>query len=193
MHHIYHTDALILGSRNFGEAGKHFFLFTRELGMVYASAQGVRKLSSRLRYVLQDFNYIKVDLVRGKDFWRVTSASKQEELEGLSKKTDTLKVLANLSKLLRRLLAGEEKNGELFSDLISGLKILETRKEKEDIQNAEVLLVLRILYRLGYIGEDGGESGYMASPLAEDLVYEVSKKRREILSQINKALRESHL
>ena len=81
MYHIHHTEGIILGSKNFGEAGRYYFIFTRDLGMIYASAQGVRKMSSKLRYILQDFSYIKIDLVKGKDFWRVASASKTNNLE----------------------------------------------------------------------------------------------------------------
>jgi len=55
MHHIHHTEGIILESRNFGEGGKYYSIFTRDLGMVYASAQGVRKMSSKLRFILQDF------------------------------------------------------------------------------------------------------------------------------------------
>ncbi len=57
MHHIYHTEGIILGSKNYGEAGKYYSIFTRDLGMIYASAQGVRKMSSKLRFILQDFAY----------------------------------------------------------------------------------------------------------------------------------------
>ena len=76
MYHIHHTEGIILSSKNYGEAGKYYSLLTRDLGLINASAQGVRKISSKLRFVLQDFSYIKVDLVHGKDFWRLTSASK---------------------------------------------------------------------------------------------------------------------
>ena len=110
MHHIYHTEGLILGSQNFGEAGKYYSIFTRYLGMIYASAQGVRKLSSKLRFVLQDFSYVKIDFVRGKDFWRITSASKTNMLESVSQKKETLEVFSNLARLLKWLLAGEEAN-----------------------------------------------------------------------------------
>ena len=80
MHHIYHTEGIILGSRNFGEAGKHYYIFTRDLGMITATAQGVRKMSSKLRFVLQDFSYIKIDLVQGKNIFRVTNALKTNKL-----------------------------------------------------------------------------------------------------------------
>ena len=131
MHHIYHTEGIILGSKNYGEAGKYYPIFTRDLGMIYASAQGVRKISSKLRFVLQDFSYIKIDLVQGKDFWRVTSASKTNKLEQLLKDKETFLIVSNIGKLLKRLLAGVEPNEILFSDLINGFSVLEKTGKKE--------------------------------------------------------------
>src|SRR5579864_2329226 len=110
MHHIYHTEGLILGSKNYSEAGKCYYIFTRDLGMIYASAQGVRKMSSKLRFILQDFAYVKVDLVQGKDFWRVTSASKTNSLEEITKNPETFEIFSNIANLLKRLLAGVEPN-----------------------------------------------------------------------------------
>ncbi len=152
MHHIYHTEGIILGSKNYGETGRYYSIFTRDLGMVYASAQGVRKVSSKLRFVLQDFAYVKVDLVQGKDFWRVTSASKTNMLGGLTKNRGTFEVFFNIAKLLKRLLAGIEKNEVLFTDLVNNLTILEKIDKKDDLRNIEVIIVLRILNNLGSIG-----------------------------------------
>ena len=192
MHHIYHTEGIILGSRNYGEAGKYYSIFTRDLGMIYASAQGVRKMSSKLRFILQDFAYIKVDLVQGKDFWRVTSASKTNMFEKLSKDSGTLSVFYNIAKLLKRLLAGVEKNEFLFADLLNGLSILE-KSETKDLRNVEAIIVLRILNNLGYIGGNEVLQNLIKSPFEENLIFEVSKSRSQVLHQINKALKETHL
>ena len=193
MHHIYHTEGIILGSKNYGEAGKYYSIFTRDLGMVYASAQGVRKMSSKLRFILQDFAYLKIDLVQGKDFWRVTSASKTNKLEQLTKNPRTLKVFSNIAKLLKRLLAGVERNDVLFTDLVNGLSILEKTKTNEELRNIEAVIVLRILSNLGYIGGDEKLQSIVKSPFEENLIFEAMKSRRQILSQINKALKETHL
>ncbi len=32
MHHIYHTEGIILGSKNFKEANKYFYILTKDLG-----------------------------------------------------------------------------------------------------------------------------------------------------------------
>ncbi len=193
MHHIHHTEGIVLGSRNFGETGRHYSIFTRDLGMIYASAQGVRKMSSKLRYILQDFSYLKIDFVRGKDFWRVTSATKTSKLEQITKQRETFQIFQNISKLLKRLLQGEDVNETLFADLVNGLTILEKSKTKEELRNIEAILVLRILGNLGYIGESKTLDNLIKSPFEEGLVFEVAKSRPEILDQINKALKETHL
>ncbi|MCX6757877.1 MAG: DNA repair protein RecO [Candidatus Nomurabacteria bacterium] len=194
MHHKYHTEGIILGSNDFGETGKFYSIFTRELGMINATAQGVRKMSSKLRYVLQDFNYVKVDLVRGKELWRITSASKTNELEKISKTKIGLITLANISRLLKRLLSGEEQNEALFADLIDGLRILEIKVEKgENLNNIETVLVLRILYNLGYFSNDKNISSLILSPFTEDVLLYAEKNRSIILSQINKALGETQM
>lgn len=198
MHHIYHTEGIILGSGDFGETGKYYSIFTRDLGMIYASAQGVRKMSSKLRFVLQDFAYLKIDLVRGKDFWRITSASKTNKLEKLSK-PEIFEIFVNISKLLKRLLAGEDPNKDLFLDLISGLSVLEKVGTKEparaggELRNVEAVIVLRILNNLGYIGGNEILKDFIESPFEEDLIFRASENRTKILHQINKALKETHL
>jgi len=193
MHHIYHTEGLILGSKNYGETGRSYSVFTRDLGMIYATASGVRKISSKLRFVLQDFSYIKVDLVQGRDFWRVTSASKTNMLEGLSKNRETFQVFYNIGSLLKRLLAGVEPNESLFTDLVRGLSILEKTAEVDDLRNIEAVIVLRILNNLGYIGGSETLQNLTKSPFEQDLIFDASKSRKEVLSQINKALKETHL
>ncbi len=161
--------------------------------MIYASAQGVRKMSSKLRYVLHDFAYIKVDLVQGKDFWRVTSATKTNQLEDITKQPENLKIFANIARLLKRLLAGVEPNEALFTDVLNGLLVLEKLDKKQDLQNTEVIIVLRILNNLGYIGGGDSIENLIKSPFEADLVIESREHRAKVLSLINKTLKETHL
>ena len=164
----------MLSSKGYGEAGRMYAIFTRELGLVYASAQGVRKMSSKLRFVLQDFAYINVDLVQGKDYWRITTASKTNQLEEIVKKPEALKIFKNIANLLRRLLAGVEKNESLFAALLDGLFQLESAKI-EKLEDIETNIVLMVLDKLGYI-----KSAKV-------------KNRAEAIIIINQALRETHL
>lgn len=193
MHHIYHTEGLILGSEDFSEAGKSYAIFTRELGMIYARATGVRKMTSKLRFILRDFAYVKADLVQGKNFWRLTSASKTNQLEQIAKDRAKLQIFGNIASLLKRLLPGSEPNPTLFADLLNGLFILEKSENKEDLQNIEIVIVLRALHNLGYIGDSSTLESLVQSPFEEELIFKVGLSRREALRHINQALKESHL
>ena len=161
MHHIYHTEGIILGSRNFGEAGKYYYLLTRDLGLVYASAQGVRKMSSKLGQ--------------------------------MNKRTDALKIFANMSHLLKRLLTGVEPNEALFTDFLRGLLVLEKAETKEALRNIEAVIVLRIINNLGYIGGDEALKTFIKLPLSEGLASRAASNRNKILREINKALKETQL
>lgn len=193
MNHIYHTEGIILGSKDFGETSKTYIVLTKDFGMIYASARGVRKMSSRLRFILQDLTYVKIDLVQGKNFWRVTSASKTNKLESICKNRHTFLIATNIGKLLIRLLTGTEKNEALFTELLNGFLFLEKEKREENYSNIEAVLVLRILHDLGYIGNHEVLQEFIETPFEEELVFAAAQARTGILKHINKALKETHL
>ena len=74
MHHIYTTEAIIIKSISMGEANRIYFLLTRDLGFIKATAQGVRLAKSKLKGHLLTFSLVKISVVKGKDLWRITSA-----------------------------------------------------------------------------------------------------------------------
>lgn len=150
-------------------------------------------MSSKLRFVLQDFAYLKIDLVQGRDIFRLTNASKTNKLEQITKRPETFEIFAKIALLLRRLLTGVEPNEALFTDLLNGLFILEKTKPKEELRNIEAIIVLRLVNNLGYIGGNGVLQDFIKSPFEETMIFEASKNRRTILSEINKALKETHL
>jgi hypothetical protein len=74
MYHKHTTFAFVLNVSPSGEKNHFITLFTREFGMIRAKAQSVRVADSKLRYALQEFSYIEVSLVKGKEIWRITNA-----------------------------------------------------------------------------------------------------------------------
>lgn len=193
MHHIYETNAFVLKNTPQGEADSFLTLFTEELGLVRAIAQGIRYEKSKLRFAVQNFSYAHVSLVRGKGKWRLTNASPLENFSNLNQ--DSICALARIFKLLERLLAGESGDEKLFNILYSGIKFLENnQEEKEKIADIEAVLVLRILNRLGYVGQNEKINFFVLSDEWEGEVFEQMKKeRREALHAINAGLRESQL
>ncbi len=194
MHHIYHTHGFILGSRNIGEANKLFVIYTREMGLIRATAQGVRLNKSKLRFALQDFSYAHIDLVRGRDIWRVTSATTVTSFPYARSDEQSLLLIARISKLIERVCDGEEANEKIFDDFTQALYLIDdiyiTSIRREAL---ELYLVLRIMNLLGYIGESELLSDYLSTPFDQIEIEVLLKERQSIIAHINKALNESQL
>jgi DNA repair protein RecO (recombination protein O) len=194
MHHIYHTHAFILGSRTMGEANKMLILYTKEMGLVRASAQGIRLHKSKLRFALQDFSYAKIDLVRGRDLWRVTSATTIDSFPFARSEKQSLLLIARISKLIERLCDGEEAHEKIFDDFIQALYILDDHSIESSSREAlELHVVLQIMNTLGYIGDSEILSQYLGSSFDQSQTENLLKQRQSIVAHINKALTESQL
>lgn len=193
MHHIYHTHGFILSSRNVGEANKVFTIYTRELGLVKAVCQGIRLGKSKNRFALQDFYYANIDLVRGKEVWRITTAKPINSFPFARANRDSILLIARVSSLLDRLCKGEESNIEIFDDFVQALYILDSDLEKEKREALELHLVLRVMNSLGYIGDNKIFNKYLSSSFEDSKIEDLLKERQSIILSINKAISESHL
>lgn len=192
-HQIHHTEGFVISGNNYSEANRYLSIFTKDFGLVRANAQGLRKLASKLRFSLQDFSYSEIDLVRGKEIWRVTNAKKISSYEKLNSCSESLKFLANIFRLLKRFCHGEEANLELFDYLIEIYKFLENESlDAETFKNLECVSVLRILYHLGYI-DKGENAQFITSPLSLLVLGKAGPIRRVLIEEINRAINESQL
>jgi len=94
-YHIYTTRGIVLSERPVREADRIYTIITRDLGLVQATALGVRKEASKLRGALEPFVLSKISLVRGKEHWRITSA---ECIRSISPSPTVARPLALLEK-----------------------------------------------------------------------------------------------
>lgn len=192
MYKIYTTPGFVIHSRAYGEAGKILSIFTKDLGLVLATAQGIRLEKSKLRYYTQDYAFGKFSLIKGKEYWRLTSADSVAEY---GSNENVSELMVRIAALLRRLLHGEEPNERLFG-VIEDCKIALCTQEfsAEQLKTLESVIVLRILNELGYIGNDSEiDDGIRFSPITVDLLDSLSSKRTLLNRHINRAFRESHL
>lgn len=219
MYAIHSTTGFIVDSRAYGEAGKLISIFTRDLGMITAVAQGIRLEKSKLRYSTQDHSFGTFSLVRGKELWRLTSAAGCAGIptdRSLSERRPSPTVgassagpeeasaqpaahrflIAQIAILLKRLLQGEEAHPELFTCVENCLSFLRYRQDldAEQLKTVESIVVLQILHALGYVG--GRDLGAFIAPRSLEtlgLLDQATKERAAINRHINKALKESHL
>lgn len=196
MYHIYKTEGFVLDSLNFGESNKFLYIFTKDFGLINSSAQGLRKLNSKLRYGLQSFCHSEIALVKGKKGWRITSAKQVKNLFSLLKENkEALKICAGVFALLKKMLAGEEKDEKLFEIVRSGLDYLADKNPSgENLKNFEFILILKILERLGYVGKSDKLEIFTSSGDWNDNILEtMNSSRQSAIREINRAIRESQM
>lgn len=171
-----------------------YFLLTRDLGFIKATAQGVRLAKSKLKGHLQVFSLTKVSVVKGKDLWRITNAEAIVQ-NGVIKNKGKLAVLFNSSALLLRLIHGEEKDEKLFECVESAYILCrDADLSPDELKNTEILTVLRIMHFLGYIKKAEGLTDFAeGTNLTPELLADFSSKRKLAISEINTALKETHL
>ncbi len=107
-------------------------------------------------------------------------------------------LIARIALLLRRLLHGEEANPSLFECVENAVSFIHESDPKaldeERLETLESLIVIRIMHRLGYIGDTTDLNGHIVSlELNAALLDELKERRLSMNSHINKALKESHL
>jgi DNA repair protein RecO len=187
-HHIYTTPGFLVHSAPHGESGKFFLVFTRDLGMIGATAQGVRLLQSKLRYNTEDYSLSLFSFVRGKEVWRMTGAHEIEGVENIA--PDNMKLWVQILALVKRLVPGEEHNENLFQVLEKLHEFLAQRMEKKEL--VEYLTVLRILNLLGYlVGKDFAK--YYGSEINQETLGHIEDEKDLILRAINNGLKQSQL
>jgi recombinational DNA repair protein (RecF pathway) len=162
------------------------------MGLVFASAQGIRLEKSKLRYSIDDYRLCTLALVRGREVWRITSA-KEDTVAPLHGKS--LIMFARVASLLKRVLHGEEVNSYLYDSLESVYGFLSVSDlSVSQIKTCEILLVLRCLYALGYINGEGVFSNYIKDSLVDEKIIESFLLiEKEALNKINHAITQSHL
>lgn len=198
-HHIYQTDGIVLDGFNVGESNRFLYILTKDLGLLTASVQGIRELKSKLCFSLQDFSYSKIDFVRGREIWRVTSAQNLHTLLPTTKKSPEdifkRKIFSNIILLTKRLFTGEVAHHELFEELVSGFTFLgKFQFSKEELKSFEVIMALKILDSLGYLTEDEQYKYFLRqTEWGKDVLVRAVPIYLKAVGDINRALKEAQM
>jgi len=160
-HPIYQTEGIIIGGYEKGESSKTLVIITRRFGRIYAHAQNIRAVNSKLKNNLQVLSHVNLDLVNGRGYRIVgvedASLCGQDKLDH-----STFLRIMNLVKRFggENMAEGNlENHEELFDDIKSLFYI--NKSEQENLEVLELLGGIRVMNRLGYW--DGGDSDQILS------------------------------
>lgn len=192
-YHVYHTRGFVLESRSVGEADRLIFAFTENMGLLVFVAKASRKISSKLRYSLQEYSFARFAFVRGKNVWRLVDASEILSFHPIRDARKFQTIVGSFS-LISRLVHGEGENNEIFYTLENLFDFF----QEEDLSNEEKLLVetlatVKLLSALGYMGENETLKPFLSEPFSKSLLNAFMPHRQEALREGHRALFESQL
>ena len=139
------------GSFDQNTSDKSFLLFTRDAGMLYATARSVREEVSKQRNALQDFSRIRVSLIKGKQGWRVGSVEAEHNDFSAAKDREVRGSVVLIYRLLRRFIRGEEASADLYDFIIHALDTIAQPQPNRRI--LDLYIQIHIMSLLGYVDQ----------------------------------------
>ena len=190
---MYTTEAIVCGTYPTREHDATVRLYTKDAGMLFARASGMRAGQSKLRYALQDFSHARVSLVRGRLEWRVTGAVSIHNLYYAAKTRSSRSALLASMRAVRRLIQGSGTSSHIFDMVIESMQTL---AQGECDPLIEQVFLARLLYQLGYVAPGVVSAELLnANTIAEAYQVCLTEKRTHalLLRTVEEALVASHL
>ena len=182
------TEGLVLGKYPVGEANVSVLLFTKELGLLRATARSARAERSKLRYGLEPFTRGAFSLIRGKNDWRLAGVDRGDRALLLCT-SSRRQSMGRIARLLLRLIQGEEVNGLLYKDVTEGFSFLTNAQSEVDAASIECIVVLRILSRLGYLSQTPEISHFLEGDFSSiGFAAQAAHARAQLVRLINDSL-----
>ncbi len=194
MHTVHHTKAVVIKSQPSGEANKLFWLFTRDHGLVVALATGVRLAGAKLKGQTRDYTVLDVDLVQGREVWRLVSAVHDiDPLKETLREPIARSYIRNLA-TLERFVTEENPHPELFAHILECAMVAEYKALDQKVVRAyDAIGIWRTLIHLGYIAVDDKDSGLFTDPILHVALQLSTEKLKQLVKVVTEAIKETHL
>jgi len=182
------SNGIILSRRASGEADARITILTESLGLVAASARSSRREISKLRYGLEPFTTARFSFVRGKYEWKLIGVEQiARPLAAASARHRA--VAGRIARLLSRLVQGEEQAPLLYRAVADGFALLASAGTSAETESIECVLVLRILFNLGYLPQTAELAPFVRdADLSLELAAEAAASRSALIRAINDSL-----
>jgi len=141
----YQTAAVVLGSKNWGEADKMVTLFTYDRGLIEAAAFGCRRPRSPLAAGMQMFSSIEVQLSEGKRVDTVRQCTLKKHYKKLTEDLEVMAYGSFVAEFLREFLPPGQAEPQMFAQLLYILDSFEVR-------NPRVTALMAVIQLLEFTG-----------------------------------------
>ncbi len=189
MRHKYETRGVVLARTPTGETHALLALLTKDLGLLWARAAGVRRPSGKLAASLVTFAESDLVLVRGKEGWRVVGAVLVENWFRRIGEPDARRCAARVAGLALRLSPCETPDVALMPLMQSFFSSL-AHGDATSLEGAELIVVAGMLAALGL---DDGADELGSTSFSPQYLARAAGERERYISRINRGIAASGL
>lgn len=129
---LYKTQGIIIKKDNLGEVDRLMTIYTKDFGKVLVRAKGIRKNQAKLKGHLELFIHSHLMVAPAKGLDIITGAQTIESFPYLHQNLTSLATTYYLSELIDKLVAGPEKDNNIWSLVLSNFQ--ELNKKDEEIK-----------------------------------------------------------
>lgn len=122
--------AIALGKRNTGESDRLYTFYTREGGMLFVGAKGVRKISAKLAAHIEDYMLTRIVIARNFGPGTLAGAYSEKSFPLLRQDYDALCALRRVRDIFVRLMRNEQQDRYVFNLLADLIGAIENVSQK---------------------------------------------------------------
>ena len=130
---LYKTEGIIIKNSNLGEFDKLITVYTQDFGKLIIKGKAVRKNQAKLKGHLELFLYSHLMIAPGRGFDIITGAETIESFPYLHQSLPFLFVAYYFSELIDKLVAGPEKDEQIWQLLLGSFNQLNQEQEVKPI------------------------------------------------------------
>ncbi|MFH1308988.1 MAG: DNA repair protein RecO [Patescibacteria group bacterium] len=121
------TQAIILKKAGSNEKDQLLTIYSEELGKIFISAKGTKKLESKLRYSIEPISFVQLILVEGKNFLILKDAFLIDQFLNIKKDLEKLKKANQLNDLINNAFPEQEKDQDVWKLILKTFKDLDKK------------------------------------------------------------------
>ncbi|MBU3922762.1 DNA repair protein RecO [Patescibacteria group bacterium] len=121
------TKAIILFKKSSNEYDNVISIYSEELGKIFISAKGTKKIESKLRYSIEPISFVQLILVEGKNFLILKDAFLLDQFLNIKKDLEKLKKANQLNDLINNAFPEQEKDEGVWKLILKTFKDLDKK------------------------------------------------------------------
>jgi len=128
---LFESEGIVLQSRSFSETSKILVVFTKERGVVSVLVKGGRKGTKKFPGGLETLNCIDIQYYykQSRELQNFKSFDLIESFQGIRQDLPRLFTALSLAETVLRCTASEDKNEDLYVDIITALEVLNNQQK----------------------------------------------------------------